>query len=375
MPPTKANSDLQTRVELPLALRITRRFGSKTPIRMGKGSLNRLLLSQTDLSSPTRATLYSTDPRAVHIRTVLSPGSAVCNLRIAVENAYLHDAAEATINPDASVTISLPLEQRRSTTPRPPVTLLVAMQRPKVIARILEVAASIGVSEICVVAAEKVEKTYWDCKLFREADDQLDASMQHSEDGINSASAALPGRPRGENNHPHRDKKDALSPPTRSVDHLPNVRRRLQTAVEQASIDAFLPTVVLEKRGIKALFDPAHPLSLVDKARSSRIRLVAHPYVGHGNPSDRSIASLISRAVSDCGGAVLAIGPEGGWTDAEISVMADFNFQTVSLGERVLRSETAVIIGLGLVHEGLRLQNSQDGCWPKIATGTTMQSS
>jgi len=38
-----------------------------------------------------------------------------------------------------------------------------------------------------------------------------------------------------------------------------------------------------------------------------------------------------------------AIGPEGGWTDAEMNLFAQHRWQAVSLGPRVLRTETAAI--------------------------------
>lgn len=44
----------------------------------------------------------------------------------------------------------------------------------------------------------------------------------------------------------------------------------------------------------------------------------------------------------------LAIGPEGGWTDAEISVAAQNGFREASLGREILRTETAVIAALAV---------------------------
>lgn len=41
-----------------------------------------------------------------------------------------------------------------------------------------------------------------------------------------------------------------------------------------------------------------------------------------------------------------AIGPEGGWTDAEISVAVQNGFREASLGRAILRTETAVIAAL-----------------------------
>ena len=42
----------------------------------------------------------------------------------------------------------------------------------------------------------------------------------------------------------------------------------------------------------------------------------------------------------------LAIGPEGGWTDAELAHARAAGFQDASLGKLILRAETAVIAGL-----------------------------
>ena len=44
--------------------------------------------------------------------------------------------------------------------------------------------------------------------------------------------------------------------------------------------------------------------------------------------------------------AVIAIGPEGGWTDKELESADHFGFKHVSLGKQILRTETAVIAAL-----------------------------
>ena len=50
---------------------------------------------------------------------------------------------------------------------------------------------------------------------------------------------------------------------------------------------------------------------------------------------------------------VLAIGPEGGWTDAEISSATAAGFSEVSLGAAILRTETAVCAALAAVQYAL----------------------
>jgi 16S rRNA (uracil1498-N3)-methyltransferase len=48
--------------------------------------------------------------------------------------------------------------------------------------------------------------------------------------------------------------------------------------------------------------------------------------------------------------AALAIGPEGGWTDDEFAAAARAGFAEASLGENVLRTETAVLAGAAILH-------------------------
>jgi 16S rRNA (uracil1498-N3)-methyltransferase len=43
------------------------------------------------------------------------------------------------------------------------------------------------------------------------------------------------------------------------------------------------------------------------------------------------------------------IGPEGGWTDEELSAARKNNFQLVSLGDAILKAETAAIVGASLI--------------------------
>jgi 16S rRNA (uracil1498-N3)-methyltransferase len=51
--------------------------------------------------------------------------------------------------------------------------------------------------------------------------------------------------------------------------------------------------------------------------------------------------------------AVVAIGPEGGWTEAELSVARAHNFREASLGKLILRTETAVAAALASINYAL----------------------
>ncbi|HET7106690.1 MAG TPA: RsmE family RNA methyltransferase [Candidatus Acidoferrum sp.] len=51
--------------------------------------------------------------------------------------------------------------------------------------------------------------------------------------------------------------------------------------------------------------------------------------------------------------AVLAIGPEGGWTDEELAAARAAGFQDASLGKLILRTETAVVASLAAMNFAL----------------------
>ncbi len=55
--------------------------------------------------------------------------------------------------------------------------------------------------------------------------------------------------------------------------------------------------------------------------------------------------------------ATLAIGPEGGWTDAEFETGRRGGFQEASLGKLILRTETAVVTALASMNYALNVES------------------
>ena len=64
-------------------------------------------------------------------------------------------------------------------------------------------------------------------------------------------------------------------------------------------------------------------------------RIVAHPY--DGNRTIEQPERSNNRAI------LLAVGPEGGWTDEEVTLLGKHGFARYSLGSRILRTDTATI--------------------------------
>jgi 16S rRNA (uracil1498-N3)-methyltransferase len=71
--------------------------------------------------------------------------------------------------------------------------------------------------------------------------------------------------------------------------------------------------------------------------------------------SERATASPLRKVLQDQSAtkAILAIGPEGGWTDAEIVAAQSSGFVEASLGRLILRTETAVLTALASLNYAL----------------------
>jgi RsmE family RNA methyltransferase len=163
---------------------------------------------------------------------------------------------------------------------KPWIDVLLAMPRPRVFKRMLPQLASMGVREITVVGAEKVEKAYWGVKFL-----EPDQAREYLVDGLMQAGTTI----------------------------LPKLSKC---------------------KNFKALIESG-------KYDSRSCKIVAHP-------TDRKIA--ISSLPSDENDLpVLAVGSEGGWTDGEVEMMEAHGFAKMSLGPRILRTDTATIALLSVL--------------------------
>jgi len=72
--------------------------------------------------------------------------------------------------------------------------------------------------------------------------------------------------------------------------------------------------------------------------------------------SERPDAPSIRESLlhTDEGNVTMAFGPEGGWTDEEIGAARAAGFAEASLGENILRAETAVIAAMAVVQFAMR---------------------
>lgn len=85
----------------------------------------------------------------------------------------------------------------------------------------------------------------------------------------------------------------------------------------------------------------------LDGMAAESVRLVAHP-ASSLRVNDALSAHSAGRRV------MLAVGPEGGWNAFELDLLARRGFSPVGMGSRTLRSDTACVALLALVHDALR---------------------
>ena len=108
-----------------------------------------------------------------------------------------------------------------------------------------------------------------------------------------------------------------------------NYRSYLLEGLEQAR-DTILPRVSIHER-----FRPFVEDFIPTIAKTYSRKLVAHPEAAEGLKQ--------AAGTEMTGRTLLAVGPEGGWVDFEIEKFIEQSFVPVSMGDRVLRTDAAVV--------------------------------
>jgi RsmE family RNA methyltransferase len=182
--------------------------------------------------------------------------------------------------------VALQCTFRDTIPPRPRVDLLLALPRPKVMRRLWSQLAAMGVGQIMLTDAERVERDYFGTHVLAP-----DTYRPLLIEGLQQA-------------------RDTRLP-------LVSIHRRFRPLVEDHLDGLF-------RDGVRVLADPG---------------------------ASRSIGTAIAGVANDR--VLLAVGPEGGWNDFERRLLEQHGFQTVAMGPRTLRTDTACIALLALAHDAL----------------------
>jgi 16S rRNA (uracil1498-N3)-methyltransferase len=241
--------------------------------------MNLLLVDEAEISGAGEVVLVGT--RSKHVREVLR-ADVGSELRVGCIDGPIGRARVTAIENDR---VHLACSFDGAPPKIPPVDLLLALPRPKVMARLWSQLAAIGVGTILLTNAERVERYYFDSHTLRP-----ELRREPLLEGLSQA----------------RDTR---------VPHV-QVCKELKPLVEDR-LDELFP----DHRRI--LTDPAYRRSIRETVR-------ARP-----------------------GKILVAIGPEGGWSGYERDMLERHGFTGVSLGPRTLRSDTAVVAILSIVHDAL----------------------
>lgn len=120
--------------------------------------MNRLLLDPAEVGPDGTAELH--DARAAHMLRILrvTPGERI---RAGILEGPLGEAEILSMAP-ADHRVRLRFEAAGAPPPRPPVSLMLALPRPKVLKRLWAPLAAAGVDRVFIVNSEKVERMYFD---------------------------------------------------------------------------------------------------------------------------------------------------------------------------------------------------------------------
>ncbi len=241
--------------------------------------MNAILLEAGELSPGGTARLSGR--RAQHVLEVLRPALGE-SLHVGLLGGRL-GTGEVLSLAEGEVLLRVVLDA--SPPPRAPVDLLLALPRPKVLRRVLQAAAGMGLGRVVLLGAYRVERSYWSSPL--------------------------------------------LGPQA--------VESALRLGLEQAR-DTVAPEISLRR-----LFKPFVEDEL-EGAFPGAQRLLAHP----------GALSRLEGLAPSSSRAVVAIGPEGGWTPYEASELERRGFAPFTLGPRALRVEWALPFTVGAVEGWLR---------------------
>jgi len=138
--------------------------------------MNLLLLHEADFLADGTARL--TGRRLLHARDVLR---AACgdSLRIGRLGGRTGTGEILRLSADELVLrVTLPDDPP----PRPAIDLLLALPRPKALRRVLPAAASLGVDRIVLLNAARVEKSYFESRVFDQVADLLEQGLEQARD-------------------------------------------------------------------------------------------------------------------------------------------------------------------------------------------------
>ena len=163
-------------------------------------------------------------------------------------------------------------------------SIILALPRPKVLRRLIMDMTSLGVDRLIIVNSYRTQKSYWQSPLLERVDEFIFEGLQQAVD---------------------------------TVPMKVEFKKRFKPFVEDELSDLLGDDNTIDG-------------------------LVAHPYASQSFKS--YIGTLKSKESMPN---ILCIGAEGGWIEYEVELFCKYGCRSVSLGDRILRTESVVSLLLG----------------------------
>ena len=266
--------------------------------------MNLLLLERRELGRP----LPYNDRRARHVREVLraAPGDT---LAVGIVEGPRGEAVLLNHSAETGLVLGelhVVAEGPGGGTPDRlhPVSLLLGHVRPIVMKRLLKDLTTLGLERVLVFPGELGEKSYLSSTMWRDGTVRSRLLDGASQAGV----TCLP-----------------------AIERHHTLRRALQAV---GSAPSSGPT------SLRLLCAPSGR-DMLDALRG-------------GSNAETEVAEPRASALPRGGQVALAVGPERGFTAAEERQLTDAGFTPVSLGERILRTETAALLATGMAISILR---------------------
>jgi len=234
---------------------------------------------------PKNAKIISDPEQVTHIKEILK-SKVDDSLTIGEIGGYIGKATIAQINDNEVLLRDVILDKE------PPakldLTVVLALPRPKVLRRLIMDMTSLGVNKIIIVNSYRSQKSYWQSPLLNRIDEFVFEGLQQAIDTV--------------------------------------------------------PPVIELKKYFKPFVEDEFPALLLDKNghHEQGNAVIAHPYAEQSWKTYLDVANN-----KDTMPKVLCIGAEGGWIDYEVDLLCQQGCTSVSLGQRILRTEAVVNVLLG----------------------------
>lgn len=212
--------------------------------------------------------------------------------------------------------------------PPPPADLILALPRPKALRRILRLLAAVGVGRVDLVNAWRVERSYF-------ASPALEPETIRRELVLGAEQGGVPRLPELRVRRFFVPFLKGLERP--AAGPAAEGSRRNESAGEPDELHRERPARRGREMSALGGSEPEEP----ERGRPDRPRIVAHP------GADATLEDVAAASGWSPEPPLLAIGPEGGWIEAELESFRAAGFLPASLGPWTLTTEHALAAALG----------------------------